>query len=186
MDEPKFISLTPNNDRLELKFELPQTINYELEFTLYELINQQLEFCSASLKYNSSISKGLIIFDCEISSIHKVEYKVKYRMKKNGFKTIEKYFKQIYRVPFPSREFFFKFCLNYFFKAYGIVLSVIAGIVLIFASVGSFFFYKYQKEQKIKNRTLIKPSDLKKIIDDWNEHQNAGLESEWLVRFLLL
>lgn len=119
MDEPKFISIYPRKNRLELKFEPPQTVNYELEFSLYEMINGQLDFCSkVSFKYNSSNSKGSVIFDCELSTIHKVEYKVKYTMKKNGFKTKESYFKQIYRVPFPSLKnlsnFLIIFCFIFF------------------------------------------------------------------------
>lgn len=109
MDEPTLANIGLKSNKLELKFQPPKTLNYELEFFLYESKEKDFSICSI-VSYKNTLDSNKtnflsvpIVFDYELSTKFRVQYKVKYVMKKTGFKTKEKFFDQVYQVPFPSK-----------------------------------------------------------------------------------
>ncbi|CAF0942939.1 unnamed protein product [Brachionus calyciflorus] len=169
LDFPIFQDLTRVNRRLKLEFEKPKSQDYTIRFELKEKRNKNFVFYDEFLyspktprKLNNTIDS--IIFNEAISSKFKTTYKVEGEINKNGYQRRIINFDFEYTVPFPD---------------FAIALIVIGGVFLIISPIFTVYYYRYRKQRKSQRKTLYKPSELRKILQDWDQHQNADLLNEW-------
>lgn len=174
----RFAVVKPNN--LKFEFTLPKTESCNMTFKLLEKDNgrKSFEFYSEMSYFKGAnvpnVVADFVVFDRELSSSYGVQYKVEVVVYKEttGNRALTFEFDHVYEIPFP---------------AYLIAVIVVSGLIVlalpgvVYVGVRKWRVKQATRPPKYVSKTMVKPEQLGEILNEWDEHQNAGCEKEWSV-----